>query len=130
MARNVAEHIRSLLWRELSIAGISSETLGRFTSSRRTILISAHLPSLAQQCALARATGDSGSFDLYFHASISLNPLAAFKPLYISLAVCSASSFRPLFRRFCRTDAPKSLALVSSHLHSRIVKQSFYSDSN
>jgi len=74
---------------------ISPETIGQFIS-RKTILISATLrPMLARWCALVCATGDSThSICTSARASISLNPLAAFKLLYISLGTWHLSSIR------------------------------------
>jgi len=114
MAYNVTERIRSATWRGLS------RTHDRFTSSGETILISTHSrpfrPSFNNGAPRAQQAIQAHSICI----STPRYPLIllphlnhyTFRSVHLPFARARLSS-----SRFHRTDAPKSLALVPSHLH-------------
>lgn len=90
---------------------------GQF-ASRKAILISAR----SHLCNRRRSNSRT-NLCFYARLSIALNPLTAFKLLYISLSVLGI--FLPV--RVCRASSPKSLAhslpLVPRNLHPRIIEE-------
>lgn len=118
-ACNVAKCIRS--WHGLPIYIIAQRT--------RNFNFSTHIYPLSRNNALSRA-----------QQAIRAHSICISTPRYplILLPHLNHYTFRSLCARhlpsvaaLCRTNAPKShRALVSSHLHSRIIKQSFHMDLN